>query len=78
MTSERVLLPYGFLLEDNHTIWNNISHAVLLPYGFLLEDNLQKSLIRSSKVWLPYGFLLEDNHAVHLKCHWKEAGGYES
>ena len=56
MTSERVLLPYGFLLEDNRRILLIIVICVLLPYGFLLEDN----------------------HTVYLKCHWKEAGGYES
>ena len=35
-----VLLPYGFLLEDNvEGVWKGIM-SVLLPYGFLLEDNI--------------------------------------
>ena len=34
-----VLLPYGFLLEDNQEAKFAESEFVLLPYGFLLEDN---------------------------------------
>ena len=34
-----VLLPYGFLLEDNLVSSVVIDTPVLLPYGFLLEDN---------------------------------------
>ena len=34
-----VLLPYGFLLEDNTKIKGYEVGTVLLPYGFLLEDN---------------------------------------
>ena len=34
-----VLLPYGFLLEDNSALRDMTETAVLLPYGFLLEDN---------------------------------------
>ena len=51
---------------------------VLLPYEFLLEDNIMIDICQGKRVLLPYGFLLEDNHTVHLKCHWKEDGGYES
>ena len=35
-----VLLPYGFLLEDNQGFKGWRFAPVLLPYGFLLEDNL--------------------------------------
>ena len=34
-----VLLPYGFLLEDNKSSTSQQKEVVLLPYGFLLEDN---------------------------------------
>ena len=34
-----VLLPYGFLLEDNLMVEQSMLTMVLLPYGFLLEDN---------------------------------------
>ena len=34
-----VLLPYGFLLEDNMQTYKSPVYDVLLPYGFLLEDN---------------------------------------
>ena len=34
-----VLLPYGFLLEDNRKFKKLMKSYVLLPYGFLLEDN---------------------------------------
>ena len=35
-----VLLPYGFLLEDNLKGSKGLPITVLLPYGFLLEDNI--------------------------------------
>ena len=37
---DKVLLPYGFLLEDNKMTTYKEKYEVLLPYGFLLEDNL--------------------------------------
>ena len=43
MVSECVLLPYGFLLEDNEIEATEIDPNVLLPYGFLLEDNSSPS-----------------------------------
>ena len=59
-----VLLPYGFLLEDNEEGKNEQTEVVLLPYGFLLEDNASNNLVIRYYVLLPYGFLLEDN----LEC----------
>ncbi len=59
--SIKVLLPYGFLLEDNFVSKQVYPQLVLLPYGFLLEDNKSCVFLSSHKVLLPYGFLLEDN-----------------
>ena len=39
MNVKEVLLPYGFLLEDNYEALGVYLTNVLLPYGFLLEDN---------------------------------------
>ena len=41
---DQVLLPYGFLLEDNKNLKGTEMVTVLLPYGFLLEDNFFSSL----------------------------------
>ena len=56
-----VLLPYGFLLEDNDEYSKLKPRHVLLPYGFLLEDNFDTFYYLLQFVLLPYGFLLEDN-----------------
>ena len=51
-----VLLPYGFLLEDNQKGRLFIYDLVLLPYGFLLEDNLKNlskiSLACFATIWI--------------------------
>ena len=65
MNVKEVLLPYGFLLEDNRKRPTQRLQRVLLPYGFLLEDNILPSLAETASVLLPYGFLLEDNSMVY-------------
>ena len=44
MQDPNVLLPYGFLLEDNIDVVTMAKIRVLLPYGFLLEDNTTKNI----------------------------------
>ena len=56
-----VLLPYGFLLEDNLITKHIKNSTVVLAYGFLLEHNGDNVTIENANVLLPYGFLLEDN-----------------
>ena len=54
-----VLLPYGFLLEDNALGSCSFLLSVLLPYGFLLEDNMLPRFKGSYGVLLPYIYMLD-------------------
>ena len=64
----KVLLPYGFLLEYNHSIRMSCFLSVLLPYGFLLEYNKVRDAVTGHPVLLPYGFLLEYNSPIETGC----------
>ena len=59
--NEDVLLPYGFLLEDNIDFKMESLGFVLLPYGFLLEDNMLPRFKGLYGVLLPFIILLEDD-----------------